>query len=132
MEGTLRDVGAITLFCDDLESSRSFYRDALGWTLLFADDNSAAFDAGNTIVNLLRADEAVELIAPAVVAPRTAGARMQLSIFTDDVDAACDSLRTAGIAIASGPMNRPWGMRTATFHDPSGHVWEIAQEIAEA
>ena len=129
MGGTLRDVGAITLFCDDLEASRSFYGEALGWTLLFADDNSAAFDAGNTIVNLLREEQAGDLIAPAAVAPRAAGARMQLSIFTNDADAACATLRAAGVTIASGPIDRPWGMRTATFHDPSGHVWEIAQEI---
>ncbi len=129
MGGALRDVGAITLFCDDLDASQSFYGEALGWRLLFADENSAAFDAGNTIVNLLREDQAGDLIAPATVAPRAAGARMQLSIFTDDADAACAALRAAGITIASGPMDRPWGMRTATFHDPSGHVWEIAQEI---
>ncbi|MDE3083127.1 MAG: VOC family protein [Acidobacteriota bacterium] len=129
MAGNLRDVGAITLFCDDLEASRSFYGEALGWRTLFVDGNSAAFDAGNTIVNLLRVEEAADLIAPSAVASREAGARMQLSIFTDDVDAACEELRAAGIAIASGPLDRPWGMRTATFHDPSGHVWEIAQEI---
>jgi uncharacterized glyoxalase superfamily protein PhnB len=28
----------------------------------------------------------------------------------------------------SGPANREWGMRTATFADPAGHIWEIAQE----
>ena len=132
MGAALRDVGAITLFCDELEASRAFYGEALGWKLLFADESSAAFDAGNTIVNLLRVEEASDLIAPAAVAPRSAGARMQLSIFSDDVDAACDALRAAGVDIASGPIDRPWGMRTATFHDPSGHVWEIAQEIAES
>jgi catechol 2,3-dioxygenase-like lactoylglutathione lyase family enzyme len=127
---SLRDVGAITLFCDDLAASTKFYKEALGWALVYSDENSAAFDAGNTIVNLLREEVARDLIAPAVVAPRAAGARVQLSIFADDVDAACAALREAGVVIASGPLDRPWGMRTATFHDPSGHVWEIAQEIA--
>ena len=28
-----------------------------------------------------------------------------------------------------GPADRPWGMRTVTFADPGGHIWEIAQEI---
>ena len=25
-----------------------------------------------------------------------------------------------------GPMDRPWGIRTASFRDPGGHIWEIA------
>jgi uncharacterized glyoxalase superfamily protein PhnB len=24
-------------------------------------------------------------------------------------------------------MDRPWGIRTASFRDPGGHIWEIAQ-----
>ncbi|MGH3402377.1 MAG: hypothetical protein ACRDRJ_07680 [Streptosporangiaceae bacterium] len=28
-----------------------------------------------------------------------------------------------------GPADRPWGMRTVTFADPGGHIWEIAQEL---
>jgi uncharacterized glyoxalase superfamily protein PhnB len=23
-------------------------------------------------------------------------------------------------------MDRPWGIRTASFRDPGGHIWEIA------
>jgi uncharacterized glyoxalase superfamily protein PhnB len=23
-------------------------------------------------------------------------------------------------------MDRPWGIRTAAFRDPGGHIWEIA------
>ncbi|MEV6805296.1 hypothetical protein [Streptomyces sp. NPDC051129] len=26
-----------------------------------------------------------------------------------------------------GPMNRPWGIRTASFKDPGGRIWEVAQ-----
>ena len=29
-----------------------------------------------------------------------------------------------------GPMNRPWGVRSAAFTDPSGHYWEIAQDLS--
>jgi catechol 2,3-dioxygenase-like lactoylglutathione lyase family enzyme len=25
-----------------------------------------------------------------------------------------------------GSTDRPWGIRTASFRDPGGHVWEIA------
>ena len=26
-------------------------------------------------------------------------------------------------------MDRPWGIRTASFRDPDGHIWEIARKI---
>jgi uncharacterized glyoxalase superfamily protein PhnB len=44
----------------------------------------------------------------------------------EDVDAVCEELQGRGIELLNGPMDRPWGPRTACFVDPSGHVWEIA------
>ena len=57
---------------------------------------------------------------------------MQLTVWVDDADAACAELATRGAALLNGPMNREWGMRTAAFADPDGHVWEIAQELTQA
>jgi catechol 2,3-dioxygenase-like lactoylglutathione lyase family enzyme len=31
-----------------------------------------------------------------------------------------------GVELLNGPMDRPWGNRTASFRDPGGHIWEIA------
>jgi lactoylglutathione lyase len=28
-------------------------------------------------------------------------------------------------------MNREWGKRTASFTDPDGHLWEIAQDLPQ-
>jgi uncharacterized glyoxalase superfamily protein PhnB len=33
--------------------------------------------------------------------------------------------------LLNGPMNRPWGIRTAAFTDPDGHIWEVAGKIPE-
>ena len=41
----------------------------------------------------------------------------------------CERLQDAGIASLNGPMDRPWGIRTASFQDPAGHVWEIAHPL---
>lgn len=54
---------------------------------------------------------------------------MLMTIRVDDVDEACAKLRQSGIDLVNGPIDRPWGRRTAVFSDPSGHMWEIAQEI---
>jgi len=30
--------------------------------------------------------------------------------------------------VISGPADRDWGIRTITFADPAGYIWEIAQD----
>ena len=79
------------------------------------------------MVDLLKTAAAGELIGPAVVASSEAGSRLQLTIEVDDVDAMCGELARRGVALLNGPMDRPWGVRTASFRDPGGHVWEIAR-----
>ncbi len=123
-----RGIGAITLFVEDLDAARRFYQEVFGLAVAFEDDDSAVFSFGNTIVNLLESTAARELIAPAAVSGRDAGARLQLTIEVDDVDAMCAELATRGVELLNGPMDRPWGVRTASFRDPGGHVWEIAAE----
>jgi uncharacterized glyoxalase superfamily protein PhnB len=92
----------------------------------FEDEHSAVFDFGNVVVNLLDAREGPELIGPALVADPESGTRMQLTIPVDDVDAVCARLAEQGVPLLNGPMDRPWGIRTATFRDPAGTIWEVA------
>ena len=80
-------------------------------------------------INLLDISEAHELIAPGAVAGREAGSRFQFTISVENVDAVCAELSGRGVELLNGPMDRPWGIRTAAFRDPGGHVWEIAQEL---
>jgi catechol 2,3-dioxygenase-like lactoylglutathione lyase family enzyme len=40
----MKGVGAITLFVEDLERSKSFYRDVFSVRLNYEDDSSAVFD----------------------------------------------------------------------------------------
>jgi catechol 2,3-dioxygenase-like lactoylglutathione lyase family enzyme len=119
-------IGAITLFVEDLDDAKAFYQEVFGLSVTFEDDSSAVFDFGNTVINLLAVGAAPELIDPAPVAPREAGARLQLTVQVDDVDATCAELARRGVELLNGPVDRPWGIRTASFRDPGGHIWEIA------
>ena len=123
-------ISALTLFVDDLDATKQFYLEVFGLPLLFEDSASAVFNFGNTLVNLLRATAAVELIEPVVVGGAAAGPRAQFTIDVDDVDAMCAELVARGVRLINGPMDRPWGVRTACFADPGGHVWEIARASA--
>lgn len=125
----LRNIGAITLFVEDLTAARAFYADVLRLRCVFEDDNSAVFDLGNTVINLLDAREAPGLIAPARVAGPADGTRAQFTIGVEDADAVCAELRARGVSLLNGPQDRPWGLRTAAFADPAGHVWEVAQRL---
>jgi len=120
-------IGAITLFVEDLEATKRFYREVFGLAVAFEDADSAVFDFGNTLINLLTTSAAGELIEPATVASREAGTRLQLTINVEDVDAVCAELASRGVELVNGPMDRPWGVRTASFRDPGGHIWEIAK-----
>jgi catechol 2,3-dioxygenase-like lactoylglutathione lyase family enzyme len=119
-------ISAVTVFIADLEAAKEFYQRAFGLPTTFEDETSAVFRFGDTLVNLLLETEASELIAPAAVAPREAGARFQFTIGVDDVDAVARELTERGVELLNGPMDRPWGIRTASFVDPGGHIWEIA------
>lgn len=117
---------ALTLFVEDLAAAIQFYTEVFSLPIEFQTDNSAVFNFGNTLINLLAISEAPDLIAPAPVASRESGARLQLTIHVDDVDAMCAELTSRGVELLNGPIDRLWGIRTATFRDPGGHIWEIA------
>jgi catechol 2,3-dioxygenase-like lactoylglutathione lyase family enzyme len=127
----LESVGAITLFVEDVQRAKAFYVDVFGVPIVFEDENSTAFKFENTIVNLLDASQAHDLIAPGAVAGPEAGSRLQLTVWVDDADAVCAELTRRGVTLLNGPVDREWGMRTAAFADPAGHVWEIAQSLAD-
>jgi lactoylglutathione lyase len=128
---SLKSVGAITLFAEDPQRSKSFYENVFGVSPVYEDENSAVFKFDNMVVNLLATRAAHGLIDPATVAGPETGSRFQLTIWVEDADAVCSDLATRGVELLNGPMNRAWGMRTASFTDPDGHIWEIAQSLAE-
>jgi lactoylglutathione lyase len=96
---------------------------------VYEDEDAATFRFEKLLLNLLRAPAARELVAPAAVARPEAGARFQLTVWVDDADAVYAQLGVRGVVLLNGPMDRDWGVRTAAFADPDGHVWEIAQQL---
>jgi catechol 2,3-dioxygenase-like lactoylglutathione lyase family enzyme len=122
-----KGIAAITLFVEDLDAAKRFYVDVFGLPIFFEDSDSAVFKFGETLINLLKVGNAPELIEPAPVAGPEAGARFQFTLEVEDVDAMCEKLASLGVELLNGPMDRRWGRRTASFRDPGGHIWEIAQ-----
>ena len=126
MDPWVKGIDAITLFVDDVAAAKQFYGEVFGLPLHYEDPHSAVFKFGGTVINLLSIKQADELISPATVASRDSGSRMVFTIGVDDVDAMSEMLKTRGVELINGPMDRPWGIRTASFADPDGYIWEIA------
>jgi lactoylglutathione lyase len=132
VSGWLTGLGAVTLFTEDLPASRTFYGDVLGLELLFSDADSAAYRLGGTVLNLLRVEAAGELVTPLPVGRPGQGARAMFTLPVEDTDAACAELTRRGVTLLNGPIDRPWGQRTAAFTDPAGIVWELAAAVRPA
>lgn len=123
-------IEVVTLFVDDINEAKAFYAKVFEPEVIYQDDVSSVLKFDGAMVNLLQASRAPVLVQPAPVAPAELGARFLLTIKVADVDAVCADLKGRGVALLNGPINRPWGRRTAAFADPSGHVWEVAQELS--
>ena len=126
------EIEVVTLFVEDVETAKAFYVDVLGTEVVFGDENSAVVKLSNVMINLLHVDNAPTLVEPAEVGGPAAGARALYTIKVDDADAAYQKLTERGATFLNGPVDRPWGRRTAAFADPAGNVWEIAEELPES
>jgi catechol 2,3-dioxygenase-like lactoylglutathione lyase family enzyme len=126
----LNAIEVITLFVDDIAQAKAFYQTVFEAETIYEDEVSQVLGFEGTMVNLLQDTQAPQLVEPAPVAPAKAGSRMLLTLRVADVDATCRVLQSRGVTLLNGPVDRPWGRRTAAFADPSGHVWEVAQVLA--
>lgn len=120
-------VSAITIFVSDLARAHAFYERFLRSRPVFQDDDATAYQIGDTVINLLKHEAVPELVQPSEMARQ--GLRAVYTLPVPDVDAAVAELAGVDLAPISGPMDRPWGIRTANFIDPDGYIWELSCDI---
>ena len=107
--------GIATVFIEpqDLEASRNFYGNLLGFKELFDDgDHVVGFDVGGGTQLLLHTNHGAAYTNP--------GEGMALYLRVDDVDGAVEELRAAGVTITAEPQDEPFGIRDACVLDPTG------------
>jgi uncharacterized glyoxalase superfamily protein PhnB len=123
------NIHATVLFVRDLSGCAAFYRDTLGFTENHRDDNSVWF--GDKQILLLEQSAAAEMIGQEALASQTGGCRrVLLAAEVEDCDAEHAALEAKGVTFLTPPTSQPWGLRTAHFTDPEGHLWEISHNIA--
>ena len=117
---------AFTLIIKDLAETKEFYGAKLGLEQVYGDENSVLYRFGKSFLNLLVESQGPELIEPAKLGDLAAGVTAVYTVSHPDVDVVASQLEAAGVKLLNGPMDRPWGVRTLSFQDPSGHVFEVA------
>lgn len=124
-----KEIGAITLLVPNLQAAKDFYLKAFGLDGDAAGDDTVMLRFDNTLVFLHEVPGA----GGPVSAARENGLRGegQFAVIVTDVDGVGAELVDRGVELLTGPADRPWGMRTLTFADPAGHIWEIAQEMSD-
>jgi lactoylglutathione lyase len=124
----LKRIDAVVLFVEDLERAKAFYRDKVGLKLKSEDQGFAEFSLDNTTVALLDIPTAQSMvIKDSIAATRPSGARFQVAVYVDNVNAIYEEFKKRGVKFIKAPTDQPWGQRTANFEDPDGNLWEISQ-----
>lgn len=119
----------VTLAVRDLDASRAFYLDGLGWRAeVDVPGEVLMVRVGEHVVLSLWAQTHFEAevgqIArgpgvPPVTLAHNVAAR-------DEVDRVLETARTAGASAVLGAQERDWGGYTGYFADPDGFRWEVA------
>ena len=107
----------------DLAASIRFYTTRLGFTLEFQyEDFYAGLRAGEHVIHLKLVDEADPSIAFV-----QHGDHFHLYFETDDVVAAAERLRQAGVPFEKEVHETPWRTREFVIRDDQGHTLYFGQ-----
>ena len=109
----------LTISTNKLEQSRDFYRDYLGFELVFENDNYIEMLAqGSTAMG-------VSFVTPELSGgEKFTGEGIILSLEAANVDTEYARLKAAGVRICEELRDKAWGERSFVINDPNGvHIY---------
>jgi uncharacterized protein len=118
----------VTLGVEDLEVSRKFYAETLGWKQSTASNQAITFiQAGGVVLALFPRDElAKDALVPAD-GKGFSGFTLAHNVGSEKaVDAVIADLKSKGVRITKEPQKMFWGGYSSYFADPDGFLWEVA------
>lgn len=99
----------------DLETARRWYEDVLGLTVdMEIPDHSVWYRPGVMVLGLH------------VGVPAGNAASTCVGFEVDDVDELFQRLSAAGVKFDGAPVDKSWGARAVSTHDPVGHTVTLA------
>ena len=127
-------VSFITLAVDDLDATRRFYLDGLGWEAeLDVPGEVIMIRIGERqILSLWAADGFEQEVGPIRRGPGIAPITLAHNVASRaEVDTVLATARAAGADPVSAGEPRDWGGYTGYFADPDGFRWEVAYNPGE-
>jgi catechol 2,3-dioxygenase-like lactoylglutathione lyase family enzyme len=121
-------VDFISLGVRNVQESRAFYIDGLGWPVHREVAGEVLFIQVNhgLVLSLwdVRQMQAEAGVSPPGGVPRITLSHNQPS--AADVDRVMEEAAAAGATVIAEPVTQPWGGYTGYFADPDGFRWEVA------
>ena len=127
-------IKVLTLGVSDLEKSLAFYRDGLGLPTdgiigqEFEHGSVVFFKMNEDLILALYPSEYLGIDANIKVTQQRLGAVSIGHVVNsrEEVDQVMEQAVQAGAAVTDPARDRFWGGYSGYFHDPDGHLWEIA------
>ena len=120
-------LSVVTLGVADLERSRRFYEEGLGWKRGNRHTEVVFFQLHGAVLALFSRDS---LAADAGVPAQGSGFSGITLAYNarsrDDVEAVLAEAERAGASIVKQAQDVFWGGYSGYFADPDGHLWEVA------
>lgn len=107
--------GAPVLHVPDVEATARYYRDVLGFTWDFGDENYAVVWRDNSAIHFVKDERSL--------------AGIHLFQWVRDVDAYYDEITKRGARVGAPPANRPYGIRELAIEDINGIGVVFGQDI---
>jgi predicted enzyme related to lactoylglutathione lyase len=120
-------ISAILLGVNDMERSKSFYVDGLGWKIESDYKISVFFVShGGSLVGFYGREGLADMVGAGSSGSGFSGVVFNYVVRSEArVDEVMEEARQAGATILKPAATLPWGGYGGTFADPDGYVWSI-------
>jgi catechol 2,3-dioxygenase-like lactoylglutathione lyase family enzyme len=126
-------LGYVVLFVEDFERLVAFYADKVGFPVRLRAEGYVEFAIEGAKFALLARSRVSQVTGDAHAGRPAPGAHEgAVTILVEDVDRVHRELSARGVPFLGTPQNRSWGQRSVLFHDPEGHLIEVATNLPRA
>jgi catechol 2,3-dioxygenase-like lactoylglutathione lyase family enzyme len=129
---SLRPGLGVNLLVRDVAKAVRFATEALGATVIYADEDFAALRLAGTEW-MVHADHTYldNPLIGIITGAESRGAGVELRLYGIDPDAAETAARAGGWTVLAGAIDKPHGLREAVLVDDEGYVWIPAVATAK-
>ncbi|MEV6399172.1 VOC family protein [Streptomyces sp. NPDC051907] len=119
------------LYAKNIDTLMAFYRDGLGFSVLYRFPETGPGVFGTVVLNdsyyiTVSTYDVVKQSTGMKNLGRTALKQSELVILTPNVDAVFLQAKKAGAKVLMAPKDQPWGERSAYVADPEGNLVQIS------